>query len=286
MAFVVAPLSLRSGFGPRPVPRLEALPVSEAAVDRWGGTPLARAWRTSLCDFVKRQEELSPIQHKNLALLNVLWVERRTHREARGVTTPARGRKKRTGNPWYFVVCEDPKARRTRCASPRYSTSCSLCKVHSCWIGEGRSRATVGAFFHELGERSKQLEAVSMDMCAPYILETKVRAPQAEIAFDPFHVVKLASEAVHDVRRTEARERKGSAEAAVLKGSRWALLEAPENLRDEERVHHLSAVAGLNARVYRTYLLFSLCFRQRSPGTRSRGRRSSSPSGRARWRTA
>ncbi len=123
------------------------------------------------------------------------------------------------------------------------------------WIGEGRSQKTVGAFFDELGEeKAKQLEAVSMDMCAPYILETTARAPQAEIAFDPFHVVKLASEAVHDVRRTEARERKGSAEAAVLKGSRWALLKAPENLRDEERVH-LSAVAGLNARVYRAYLL-------------------------------
>ena len=106
----------------------------------------------------------------------------------------------------------------------------------------------------ELGERAKQLEAVSMDMCAPYILETKARAPQAEIAFDPFHVVKLANEAVHDVRRTEARERKGSAEAAVLKGSRWALLKAPESLRAEEHVR-LSAVAGLNARVFRAYLL-------------------------------
>ena len=60
-----------------------------------------------------------------------------------------------------------------------------------------------------------------MDMCAPYILEARARAPQAEIAFDPFHVVKLANEAVQDVRRTEARERKGSAEAAVLKGSGW-----------------------------------------------------------------
>ena len=122
------------------------------------------------------------------------------------------------------------------------------------WIGEGRSQATVGAFFDELGERAQELEAISMDMCAPYIQEATARAPQAEIAFDPFHVVKLAGEAVHDVRRTEARERKGTPEAAVLKGSRWALLKAPENLRDEERVH-LSAVAGLNSRVYRAYLL-------------------------------
>jgi transposase len=122
------------------------------------------------------------------------------------------------------------------------------------WIGEGRSQKTVGAFFDELGDRAKQLEAVSMDMCAPFIQETKARAPLAEIAFDPFHVVKLASEAVHDVRRTEARERKGTAEAAVLKGSRWALLKAPENLCAEEHVR-LSAVAGLNARVFRAYLL-------------------------------
>ena len=123
------------------------------------------------------------------------------------------------------------------------------------WIGEGRSQATVGAFFNELGDAdAKKLGAVSMDMCAPYILEVTERAPEAEIAFDPFHVVKLANEAVHQVRRTEARERKGSAEAAVLKGSRWALLKAPETLRPEEEVR-LSAVADLNARVYRAYLL-------------------------------
>jgi hypothetical protein len=69
---------------------------------------------------------------------------------------------------------------------------------------------------------------------------------QRKIAFDPFHVVRLANEAVQEVRRTEARERKGSAEATVFKGSRWALLKAPENLRDEEQVR-LSEVAALNA---------------------------------------
>ncbi len=123
------------------------------------------------------------------------------------------------------------------------------------WLGEGRTKKTLGTFFGELGsERTERLNAVSMDMCAPYIAEVNKRAPQAEIAFDPFHVVKLANEAVQQVRRTEARVRKGSAEATVLKGSRWALLKAPENLRDEEQVR-LSAVAALNAQVFRAYLL-------------------------------
>jgi transposase len=123
------------------------------------------------------------------------------------------------------------------------------------WMAEGRSQKVLGAFFDELGkERGERLATVSMDMAAPYIAEVRQRAPKARIAFDPFHVVKLASEAVHEVRRTEARERKGSSEAEVLKDSRWALLKAPEKLRPEEKLK-LAEVAALNSRVYRAYLL-------------------------------
>jgi transposase len=93
-----------------------------------------------------------------------------------------------------------------------------------------------------------------MDMCAPYIAEVKQRCPQATIAFDPFHVVKLANEAVHEVRRSEQRQRKGTDAADVLKGSRWALLKAPDNLTDSERVK-LNEVIQINRRVYRAYLL-------------------------------
>ena len=123
------------------------------------------------------------------------------------------------------------------------------------WITEGRSQKTLGKFFDELGpERSAKIEFVTMDMCAPFIAEVRERAQNAEIVFDPFHVVKLASEAIHDLRRTEARVRKGSEEAAVLKGSRWALLKAPESLTPTEKLR-LYDVAAINQRVYRGYLL-------------------------------
>jgi transposase len=123
------------------------------------------------------------------------------------------------------------------------------------WITEGRSQKTLGKFFDELGpERSAKIEFVTMDMCAPFIAEVRDRAPKAEIVFDPFHVVKLASEAVHDLRRTEARERKGTDEATVLKGSRWALLKAPDSLTPTEKLR-LWDVAAINRRVYRGYLL-------------------------------
>ena len=123
------------------------------------------------------------------------------------------------------------------------------------WIGEGRSQDTVGKFFDELGpERSAKVEIVTMDMSAPFIAEVRERAPQAEIVFDPFHVVKLAGDAVHKLRRDEARTRKDTKEAAVLKGSRWALLRAAEDLKLEEYAK-LSDVARINKRVYRGYLL-------------------------------
>ena len=79
------------------------------------------------------------------------------------------------------------------------------------------------------------------------IQEVRAQVPYAQICFDPFHVVKLANEACSEVRRTEARVRKGTPHAAVLKGSRWTLLRAPENLRDYEHVR-LAEVAALNHR--------------------------------------
>ena len=123
------------------------------------------------------------------------------------------------------------------------------------WIEDGRTQETLGKFFDELGlEWAGGLQAVTMDMCAPYIAAVRQRAPQAEIAFDPFHVVKLANEAVQQVRREEARSIKGTPEAQALKGSRWTLLKAPENLREHEQAK-LAEVAALNTRVYRAYLL-------------------------------
>lgn len=93
-----------------------------------------------------------------------------------------------------------------------------------------------------------------MDMCEAFISEVRSRAPQAQIAFDPFHVVKLANEALQEVRRGEARDFKGSANAQFLKGTRWALLKAPENLSDKDKTR-LSAVSRLNTKTYRAYLL-------------------------------
>ena len=125
------------------------------------------------------------------------------------------------------------------------------------FITEGRIREAVGQFFDELGpERSKEIAVVSMDMAAPFIEEVQARAPNAEIAFDPFHVVKLANEALQEVRRTQIRElkSKGVPDAQALKDARWSLLKAPESQTATDALR-LNAVAALNKQVYRAYLL-------------------------------
>jgi transposase len=123
------------------------------------------------------------------------------------------------------------------------------------FVTEGRTREAVGQFFDELGpERAEQVAVVTMDMAAPYVEEVKERAPNAEIGFDPFHVVKLANEAIQQVRRAEVRDNKGLPEAAVLKGARWSLLKAPESQTPTDQLR-LSLVAAFNQRVYRAYLL-------------------------------
>ena len=122
------------------------------------------------------------------------------------------------------------------------------------WAGEGKSEAAVNAFFDRLGpERCARIRAVSIDMSAAFINAVEAKCPNAAIAFDPFHVVKLANAAVDEVRREEVRARKGTAEGAAIKGTRWTLLKAPESHGAADRLR-LSEVARVNGRLYRAYL--------------------------------
>jgi len=122
------------------------------------------------------------------------------------------------------------------------------------WAGEGRSEDAVNVFFDRLGpERCARIQAVSIDMSQAFINAVSAKCPNATIAFDPFHVVKLANKAVDEVRREEVRQRKGTPEAKAIKGTRWTLLKAPESHSDEDALR-LSEVARMNRRLYRTYL--------------------------------
>ena len=124
------------------------------------------------------------------------------------------------------------------------------------WARPGRNAATLQAFFDELGERRRSIRAVSIDMAAGYENAIRAAVPDAEIAFDPFHVVRLANDAVNQVRRTDwnAHAKSTTTTGRWLKGTRWTLLKAPENLTERQQAK-LAEVQTANRGLYRAYLL-------------------------------
>lgn len=135
------------------------------------------------------------------------------------------------------------------------------------WAGEGKSSETLAAFFEELGpERRASIELVSIDMAAGYIKVIEDVLPHATIVFDRFHVARLAQDAVTEVRRAQMRLLDPE-DRTSIKGTRWALLKNPENLRASERAK-LDLVRRTNNALYRAYLLketFLDIFTYRSP---------------------
>lgn len=124
------------------------------------------------------------------------------------------------------------------------------------WMREGRSAATLQAFFDELGERKATICAVSIDMSAGYEKAVREAIPHARVCFDPFHVCQLASRAVDDVRRAEwnAKGKTTTKAGKWVKGTRWALLKAPER-HTEQQTALLAEVQDANKRLYRAFLL-------------------------------
>jgi transposase len=78
------------------------------------------------------------------------------------------------------------------------------------WAREGKSAEVLEEFFKELGsERSLEIKQVTIDMSAGYEKAIRAALPQAEVIFDRFHVQRLASDALDEVRRSGASRKSG-----------------------------------------------------------------------------
>ena len=126
------------------------------------------------------------------------------------------------------------------------------------WAAEGRSQATVEAFFAALGpERAAGLTHVGCDGADWIHTVVKAKAPNALLCLDSYHVVAWASGAVDEVRRRITRELRAAGrddEAASLKGSRWAVLKRPGNLTGGQQ-ESLASIKKTNGPLYRAYLI-------------------------------
>ncbi len=124
------------------------------------------------------------------------------------------------------------------------------------WCSPGRNAVTLQAFFDELGDRRHSIRAVSIDMSGGYEKAIRQSVPHAEIAFDPFHVVRLGQRAVDQVRRDEwnAHERSHTPTGRWIKGTRWSLLKAPDK-QSVGQLALLGEVQQANKAMFRAFLM-------------------------------
>jgi transposase len=124
------------------------------------------------------------------------------------------------------------------------------------WCAPGRNSATLAAFFAELGDRTHSIRAVSIDMSGEYQRAIREAVPDAEICFDPWHVVRLGARATDQVRRDEwnAHDRSHTPAGRWVKHTRWSLLKAPEN-QTIGQLATLWEVQQANRSLYRAFLL-------------------------------
>ncbi len=126
------------------------------------------------------------------------------------------------------------------------------------WTGPGKDAAALDAFFAELGpQRAAELTAVSMDMgkAYPKSARKKGHAPQAQICWDPFHVVAVGAKAMDTVRRAHWNQLWATTDphtAHRFKGARWALLKNPEDLSDRQ-TDALAAIKRTGSATWRAY---------------------------------
>ncbi len=126
------------------------------------------------------------------------------------------------------------------------------------WGKEGKDAATLDSFFDELGtERSEAITAVSMDMGPAFAKSARDHATKAVLCFDPFHVVKLATDALEEVRRRVWREMRALPDkdaAHKFKGARWILLKNQSDL-NEEQASVLRKIKRKGGELWRAYAL-------------------------------
>ena len=122
------------------------------------------------------------------------------------------------------------------------------------WVGDGRSADSFGAFLAELSaETAAGIQAVAMDMGLAYQAAVKAQLPEAVIVFDRFHVMKLYSDVIRNVRKSEFRKADADGKE-IIKGSLYLLLGNKQRL-DESGIQRLNALIQANQTLSTVYTL-------------------------------
>ena len=123
------------------------------------------------------------------------------------------------------------------------------------WLGgQGRTEQDMNLFFDTMGtKRCETIDLAVMDMWKPFRKATRKYAPNVQIVYDKFHIMKHLGDALDQVRRSEYK-RVHEKERRFIKGQRYTLLSHKSNLDIEGR-RALQMLLKANKRLNKAYLL-------------------------------
>jgi transposase len=166
----------------------------------------------------------------------------------------ARGLQRKEVRPPVYIGI-DEKAFRAGQAS--YVTLiCDLYRGNVEWVGDGRTAATVGAYFAQFTDAQlAKIEGFAMDMWRAYTKAVTAQIPDSadKIIYDRFHVMQEVNEALDQIRKAEHRTLM-SAGDATLAGSKYLWLWNRQNV-PRVRKKHFEAVRRLKLKTARAWAI-------------------------------
>lgn len=120
------------------------------------------------------------------------------------------------------------------------------------YVGDGKGSSALDDFWKSVKRNKLEIKVVTMDMSAAFFSSVVKNAPEADIVFDHFHVVKLMNEAVDKVRRDACRDEKDKKVKKAIKGTKWLLMANGDELENKER---LDQALALNRPLFDAYYL-------------------------------
>lgn len=123
------------------------------------------------------------------------------------------------------------------------------------WVGgQGRTEADLDRFFLDVGpQKTARIRLAVMDMWQAFRNSVQPHAPQAQILFDKFHILRHLADAMDQVRRAEYK-RVAMKDRAFIKGQRYTRLSHRANLTLAGR-RSLQKLLRANKRLATAYLL-------------------------------
>ena len=119
-------------------------------------------------------------------------------------------------------------------------------------VVEERTTEAADQLWETLSVEQKQtVEAVAVDMWAPFVQTIEKQVPEADIVHDKFHVSKYLGEAVDKVRRQEHKELMAQGDE-TLKGTRQLWLYNPQNFSPGQ-AEEFSTLKDLQLKVARAW---------------------------------